>query len=85
MTIPIYVCAMLATLLMAYLSDKYQQRGYIVCAGFFVGSMGFLALLAMPHPRLPGLTYGFLFPAACGIYSPLIPLLGWFGKSMSGI
>ena len=47
---------------------------------FSIGASGFLALLATPHPRLPGLTYGLLFPAATGIYSPLMPLLAWIGE-----
>lgn len=80
MTIPVYVYAMVWTLFLAYISDRYKERGYVVSFGFAMGACGFLALLVVPHPRLPGLTYGLLFPAASGIYAPLIPLLGWFGK-----
>jgi ABC-type Mn2+/Zn2+ transport system permease subunit len=83
MTIPIYIFALLGVVIVALLSDKYQTRSPFVITFFWIGSLGFLALLCVPHPRLPGLTYGFLFPAALGIYSPLIPLLGWFGTSFS--
>lgn len=83
MTIPIYVTAMLATLITAFASDRYKQRSPFVIGAFALGSLSFLALLVIPHPKLPGLTYAMLFPAASGIYAPLIPLLSWFGKSPS--
>ncbi|KAF2100193.1 MFS general substrate transporter [Rhizodiscina lignyota] len=83
MTIPIYVAAMVATIVLAYISDRYQQRAWVIAGGFGFGSLGFLALLVVPHPRLPGLTYGMLFPAAMGIYAPLMPLLSWFANNLA--
>jgi len=65
------------------MSDKYQQRSPFIMLGFTVGALGFLALLVIPHPKWPGLTYGMLFPAASGIYAGLIPLLAWFGNNLA--
>lgn len=80
MTIPIYVCASIATVLLAYISGRFKQRTPFVIFGFLAGAAGFLALIALPHPRYPGVTYGFLFLAASGIYAPIMPALAWFGE-----
>ena len=75
MTIPIYVFAMVMTLVFAFWSDKVQQRTPFIMAGFTIAAVGFIAQLAIPHPKLPGLTYAFLFPVAAGLYCPFICLV----------
>jgi hypothetical protein len=52
-------------------------------AGFAIAALGFIAQLAIPHPKYPGLTYGFLFPVAGGLYSPFIILVSWIGNSLA--
>ncbi|KAF2093624.1 MFS general substrate transporter [Rhizodiscina lignyota] len=83
MTIPIYLCALLGVLFCAWISDKYQTRAYVIAAAYYFGAAGFLALIFVPHPGLPGLTYGLLFPAATGIYSGLIPTLGFIANNLA--
>ena len=80
MVVPIYVVATISVIVLAKISDRIQQRAYIVMFGFIAGAGGFLALIAIPHPAYPGVTYGFLFLAASGIFAPIMPALGWFGK-----
>jgi hypothetical protein len=72
MTIPIYVAGMLATVLVAFWSDYSQQRTPFIMGGFSVAVVGFIGELAIPHPRLPGVTYFFLFLVAIGLYCPFV-------------
>jgi hypothetical protein len=81
LTIPIYVFAMLMTIIFAFWSDKVQQRSPFIMAGYSIAAVGFIGQLAIPHTRLPGLTYGFLFPVAAGLYCPFVHIVSWTGKS----
>jgi MFS family permease len=81
LTIPVYVFAMIVTLAVAFYSDKVKQRSPFIIMGFIGAACGFLALLVIPHPLLPGLTYGFLFLAAAGLYCPLVCIVSWIGSS----
>ncbi|KAI1608295.1 major facilitator superfamily domain-containing protein [Exophiala viscosa] len=83
MTIPVYVFAMILTLVFAFWSDRIQQRTPFIMAGFSIGVVGFIAELAIPHPRLPGLTYAFLFPLAGGLYSPFVPIVCLVGNNLA--
>lgn len=80
MVVPIYVVATISVVVLAKISDRMKQRSPVVMFGFLAGAGGFLALIVIPHPAYPGLTYGFLFLAASGIFAPIMPALGWFGK-----
>lgn len=70
MTIPIYVVAMIATVIVAFWSDHVQQRTPFIIGGFAIGVAGFIAQLAIPHPRYSGVAYFFLFLVATGLYCP---------------
>lgn len=70
MTIPIYVVAMVATVVVAFWADHVRQRTPFIMGGFSIGVVGFIAELAIPHPRYPGVTYFFLFLIAVGLYCP---------------
>ncbi|KAH8809451.1 major facilitator superfamily domain-containing protein [Xylogone sp. PMI_703] len=83
MTVPIYVVAMIFTIANAILSDRYKQRTPFILLGVTVGIVGFACLLAIPHPQLPGLTYGMLFLATCGIYMSLVPTLCFIGNNVA--
>lgn len=83
LTIPIYVFASIITLIFAWLSDYYRTRSPFIIAGYCIASVGFIAQLAIPHPKYPGLTYGFLFPVAGGLYCPFICLVSWIANSLA--
>ncbi|EXJ62223.1 hypothetical protein A1O7_02656 [Cladophialophora yegresii CBS 114405] len=70
MTIPIYVVGMVATVIVAFWADHIQQRTPFIIGGFAIGVVGFIAQLAIPHPRYPGVAYFFLFLVATGLYCP---------------
>jgi len=80
LTIPVYVFAAIVTLAFAWMSDHYKTRSPFIMAGFSIAALAFIAQLAIPHPKYPGLTYGFLFPVAAGLYCPFICLVSWIGK-----
>jgi hypothetical protein len=80
LTIPIYLFAMILVLVFAWWSDYAKTRSWFIMAGFSISVCGFIAQLAIPHPKYPGLTYGFLFPVAGGLYCPFIILVSWIGK-----
>jgi MFS family permease len=81
LTIPLYVFAVILVLLFSWLSDKYQVRWVFIVLGFSIAIVGYVAQLAIPHPKYPGLTYGFLFPLAGGMYSSFPPVLSWAGMN----
>ncbi|KAK3658394.1 hypothetical protein LTR56_001805 [Elasticomyces elasticus] len=83
LTIPIYVFAMIMVLIFAFWSEKVQQRSPFIMAGFAIAAVGFIGQLAIPHPGLPGLTYGFLFPVAAGLYCPFIQIVCWIGNNLA--
>lgn len=83
MTIPIYVFASIITIIFAWWSDYKQTRSPFIVAGYCIASCGFIAQLAIPHPKYPGLTYGFLFPVAGGLYCPFICLVSWIANSLA--
>lgn len=83
LTIPIYVFASIMTIIFAWWSDHIQTRSPFIMAGFSIAACGFIAQLAIPHPRYPGLTYGFLFPVAGGLYCPFIILVSWIANSLA--
>lgn len=72
MTVPIYVFGLLATVVFAFWSDRVQQRTPFIIAGLGIAAVGFIGELAIPHPRLSGVTYFFLFLVAAGLYSPFV-------------
>jgi len=75
MTIPIYVFAMIITLVVAFWSDRAKQRTPFIMGGFAIGVIGFIGELAIPHPKLPGVTYFFLFLVAAGLYCPFVVIV----------
>lgn len=83
LTIPIYVFAAIVTLAFAWASDHYKTRSPYIMAGFSIAACAFVAQLAIPHPKYPGLTYGFLFPVAAGLYCPFICLVSWIGNNLA--
>jgi len=83
LTIPIYVFAMIMTIIFAFWSDKVQQRSPFIMAGYCIAAAGFIGQLAIPHTRLPGLTYGFLFPVAAGLYCPFVHIVCWTANNLA--
>jgi len=83
LTIPIYVFAAILTVIFAWASDLTRMRSPYIIAGYSIAVCGFIAQLAIPKPKYPGITYGFLFPVAGGLYCPFTCLVSWIGNSLA--
>lgn len=59
--VPIYLLACIATVIVGLTADRKQTRWVFIVVPYLVAGIAFVALLSIPHPKLPGLTYGFLF------------------------
>lgn len=83
LTIPIYFVGACSTILFAYLADKRQNRWVFIAIPFSISAVGFIALLSIPHPALPGLTYAFLFTIPAGLYPAVIGCISWIGNNLA--
>jgi hypothetical protein len=83
MTIPIYVFAAVVTLAFAWAADLTRMRSPYIIGGYSIAICGFIAQLAIPKPAYPGITYGFLFPVAAGLYCPFTCLVSWIANSLA--
>lgn len=83
LTVPPYLLGSCSTLLFAYLSDKYRRRWVFIVIPFSIALVGYTALLAIPHPRLPGLTYFFMFWITAGLYASIIGTVSWVGNNLA--
>lgn len=83
LTIPIYVLGATATVVVSIYADEYKTRWPFIVGPYCVTAIGMIGLLAIPHPKLPGLTYAFLFCVPAGTYPPLIGLVSWFGNNLA--
>ncbi|KAK4942804.1 hypothetical protein LTR10_017564 [Elasticomyces elasticus] len=83
LTIPIYVVGVCSTIFFSVLADRHQTRWPFIVIPFSVALVGFIGLLSIPHPKLPGLTYAFLFTIPGGVYPPLIGCLSWVANNLA--
>lgn len=44
-----------------------------------VAAVGYIGLIALPHPEWPGATYGMLFVVAGGLYPTICGVISWNG------
>jgi hypothetical protein len=80
---PVYVVAMVVTTAGSFISDHYKRRCKTIIIGFTAGALGFIALIAFPHPKYPGVTYGFLFLAASDMYMTLCSIVCWVANNLA--
>ncbi|RDW58327.1 hypothetical protein BP5796_12257 [Coleophoma crateriformis] len=75
MTIPVYLAATITTLIVGWLSDRIKQRTPFIMGCLSIAVIGFVAELAIPHPKFPGVTYFFLFFITVGLFSPVVSII----------
>ena len=51
--------------------------------GFGIAVVGFIAELAIPHPRMAGVTYFFLFLVAAGLYCPFVCIVTLIANNLA--
>lgn len=83
MTIPIYVLAVISVLGFSWLADRRKTRWPFIVIPYSIVCVGFIALLSIPHPKLPGLTYFFLFFIPAGCNPGVITLVSWVANNLA--
>jgi predicted MFS family arabinose efflux permease len=83
LTIPVYTAGLIATIGFSRLADRYKSRWPFIVIPYGISMIGFLGLLIIPHPKLPGLTYAFLFPITIGVYPAVITLVSWVANNLA--
>ena len=83
LTIPVYVLGVISTIAFSVMADKHQKKWPFIVIPYSIACIGFIGLLSVPHPKLPGLTYAFLFCIPAGVYPPLICCLSWIGANLA--
>ncbi|OAL53127.1 MFS general substrate transporter [Pyrenochaeta sp. DS3sAY3a] len=84
LTIPVYTVALISTVVVAIASDKYKNRSTFIIFPFIVAAVGYITLLALPHPGLPGATYAMLFVVASGLYPSICGVISWNANNLAG-
>jgi hypothetical protein len=80
-TVPPYAVAYVVTLGLAFLSDKYQNRGYIACGSFMVAGITFCIQAALPTTSYTT-RYAMLVLATSGAFGGLPSLNAWVGDNV---
>ena len=81
MTIPIYVVAVIALVVVAYFSDRAGDRSTYVIGSLIVGLIGYIGLMAIPKDGSgAGGLYAMLFLVAAGLYAIVCGTVAWTGK-----
>lgn len=83
LTIPIYIVGLGTTLYLSWLADRRQRRWPFIVIPYIIALAGCIGLMAIPHPRFPGLTYAFLFTIPAGVYPAVISLVSWVSNNMA--
>jgi len=68
LTVPVYVCACVVCILMAYLSDRAQRRGVFIFGLLSLALVGFIIAMTA---KQPGAKYAGVFIAASGSTAPI--------------
>ncbi|OBT87291.1 hypothetical protein VE02_02978 [Pseudogymnoascus sp. 03VT05] len=84
LTIPVYVFALSVTIMAAFLSDRYESRSNFIIYPCIIAAIGYIGLLSLPHPGMPGATYGMLFVVAGGLYPLICGVISWNANNLAG-
>ncbi|KAL2785962.1 major facilitator superfamily domain-containing protein [Aspergillus keveii] len=81
LTVPLYMFGMITTITLSIWYDRAKTRWPFIVGPYLFSLLGFVGLLAIPHPSYPGLTYGLLFLIPGGGYPPLLTCLAWLSNN----
>ncbi|KAF1939855.1 MFS general substrate transporter [Clathrospora elynae] len=82
LTVPIYVTASAAAVVVAWYSDRVGKRFPFLLACFCVMTAGFIMCIA--GGSVGGLVYAGVFIAACGLYPALPGIVTWLSNNLAG-
>lgn len=76
MTVPPWAVAYVCQVVVAWLADRYNARGYATAIASAFGAIGFIISAALP-PDAYRARYGGLIMATAGSFSAIPPMIGW--------
>ncbi|WRT65141.1 uncharacterized protein IL334_002083 [Kwoniella shivajii] len=77
---PPYVLMFFTTMTTAWLSDKYQRRGFFLMGWSLVGATGYLMLLTIPI-KYPGALYFAVFVSSSAVGPLIATTIAWTGNT----
>lgn len=84
MSIPIYVCASIMSVIQAYFSDKFGKRSPFIFVNLLTMAVGFSVALGCDPTVKPGAVYAGVFIAASGMYPAFPGVISWLANNLSG-
>lgn len=75
LTIPVYAFGVGTMIACGFLSDKLKTRYPFIVGPGLVAMLSLVAMLVIPHARMPGLGFGMLFPLCAGIYPAMTTII----------
>ncbi|EPE09366.1 mfs transporter [Ophiostoma piceae UAMH 11346] len=79
-TIPPYAAAYVFTIVCAYLSDRFMQRGIVAAGSSLLGAVSYVALATIPGEHFK-VRYGLLCLATAGVFGGPPSLCAWVGNN----
>ncbi|KAF9110196.1 hypothetical protein BGX27_006662 [Mortierella sp. AM989] len=83
MTAPAYIIACIFTILCAFSSDRFRERGYHFALPTFLGCLGYILLIVTKDSDVVS-RYVSLTITAIGVFSSVPPMLSWFTTNIGG-
>ncbi|GJJ75758.1 MFS transporter, ACS family, allantoate permease [Entomortierella parvispora] len=83
MTAPAYVIACLFTILCAFSSDRFRERGIHYAFPTVIGCLGYILLIVTKDSHVVN-RYVSLTVAASGVFAAVPPMLSWFTTNIGG-
>ncbi|KAG0004143.1 hypothetical protein BGZ80_001673 [Entomortierella chlamydospora] len=83
MTAPAYIIACVFTILTAFSSDRFRERGYHYAMPTFLGCLGYILLIVTKHSHVVN-RYVSLTVTAIGVFASVPAMLSWFTTNIGG-
>ncbi|KAG0244074.1 hypothetical protein BGW41_000502 [Actinomortierella wolfii] len=83
MTVPAYATACVCTIIVAFSSDRYRERGLHYAIPTLIGCLGYVLLIVTRHSSTAA-RYISLTVTAIGIFSSVPAMLSWFTSNIGG-
>ncbi|KAF3402848.1 High-affinity nicotinic acid transporter [Talaromyces pinophilus] len=81
LTVPVFICAGLSTLVIGFISDKMKRRGILLILGFATAAVGWIILIIS---KSTGLSYAATFLVGAGTYPTVVLIQSWQNSNVIG-
>jgi MFS family permease len=81
LTVPVFICAGLSTLVIGFISDKMKRRGILLILGFATAAVGWIILIIS---KSTGLSYAGTFLVGAGTYPTVVLIQSWQNSNVIG-